>query len=117
MGSTVPRSEGTTRVASWTAVDSDVRSGHAAQLPLLLDAMRRGERPPVSGPAGRETLELVTALYRSAFTGLPVTRDQLGPDDPFYHHLHGGVPGWAPPDRSDAPLRVGYASPDRTHHP
>jgi predicted dehydrogenase len=88
--------EDTVRVASWTAVDADVRSGHAAQLPLLLDAMERGERPPVSGRAGRETLELVTALYRSAFTGLPVTRDQLGPDDPFYHRLHGDLPGWAP---------------------
>ncbi len=72
------------------------RTSHAAQLPYLLDAMERKQRPPLSGQQGRQTLELVTALYRSAFTGQPVHRDQLGPDDPFYHHLHGDVPGWAP---------------------
>jgi predicted dehydrogenase len=72
------------------------RSSHTGQLTAVLDAMERGVRPPVSGQAGRATLELVTALYRSAFTGQPVLRDQLGPDDPFYHHLHGDVPGWAP---------------------
>lgn len=80
----------------WRSPVEDVRSSHTAQLSQVLDAMARGERPPVSGPSGRETLELVTALYRSAFTGLPVYREQLGPDDPFYHQLHGGVPGWAP---------------------
>jgi predicted dehydrogenase len=69
----------------------DIHSSHAAQLPHLLDAMARGQRPPVSGRAGRETLELVTALYRSAFTGQPVRREQLGPDDPFYHRLDGGA--------------------------
>lgn len=100
--------EDTARVCAWRKPDTDVRSSHTAQLAVLLDAMERGERPPVSGREGRETLELVTALYRSAFTGLPVTRDQLGPDDPFYHHLHGGVPGWAsvrdqPPTPAFAP--------------
>ena len=84
------------REGRWQLPKDEVRSSHAAQLPLLLDAMDLGERPPVSGRSGRETLELVTALYRSAFTGEPVRRDQLGPDDPFYHHLHGGISGWAP---------------------
>ncbi len=74
----------------WHPPDEDVHSSHTAQLPHLLDAMARGERPPVSGRAGRETLELVTGLYRSAFTGQPVRREQLGPDDPFYHRLDGG---------------------------
>jgi len=80
------------RIASWSLPPQNVRSSHSAQLSVLLDAMERGERPPLSGRQGRETLELVTALYRSALTGLPVTRDQLGPDDPFYHHLHGDMP-------------------------
>lgn len=69
----------------------DRRSSHAAQLPLLLDAMAKHERPPASGRAGRETLELITAIYRSAITGRPVRRDQLGPADPFYHRLDGGA--------------------------
>lgn len=81
--------------APWRPPDGP-RTSHAAQLPYLLDAMERHERPPLSGRQGRATLELVTAIYRSAFTGQPVQRDQLGPHDPFYHHLHGNVPGWAP---------------------
>jgi predicted dehydrogenase len=75
----------------WQPSEPEVRSSHGAQLPYVLDAMARRERPPVSGRAGRETLELVTALYRSAFTGQPVRREQLGPDDPFYHRLDGGT--------------------------
>jgi len=71
----------------WQPPD-DVPSSHAAQLPFVLDAMARGERPPVDG---RATMELVTAIYRSAFTGQPVRRDQLGPHDPFYHRLDGGT--------------------------
>jgi predicted dehydrogenase len=94
------------RIARWTkdpdgdgnsTQGGDAVSSHIAQLPLVLDAIERGQRPPTSGPAGRATLELVTALYRSAFTGEPVLRGQIGPDDPFYHRLHGDVPGWAPP--------------------
>ena len=82
-------------VIGWAPSGTGVRSSHAAQLHLLLDAMDAKRRPPMSGAQGRETLELVTGLYRSAFTGQPVLRDQLGPDDAFYHHLHGNAPGWA----------------------
>jgi predicted dehydrogenase len=88
------------RIAAWSAdpggSPEGVGSSHAAQLPYVLDALERGERPPTSGAAGRETLELVTAIYRAAFTGQNVTRGQIGPEDPFYHRLHGDVPGWAP---------------------
>jgi predicted dehydrogenase len=82
---------------------SGVVSSHAAQLPYVLDAMERGVRPPMSGPTGREALELITALYRAAFTGRPVLRGEIGPDDPFYHRMHGDVAGWAPgPDGESA---------------
>jgi len=97
------------RIASWTkdpdsaagstagsAAGGDAVSSHTSQLPYVLGAFERGERPPVSGPAGRRTMELVTALYKAAFTGEPVLCGQIGPDDPFYHRLHGDVPGWAP---------------------
>ncbi|MEE1927425.1 Gfo/Idh/MocA family oxidoreductase [Streptomyces sp. TRM 70351] len=89
-------------VRAWheAAASGEVRSSHSAQYPHVLDALERGQRPPASGRAGRETLELVTALYRSALTGQPVRRDQLGPDDPFYHRLHGDTPGWAPTVRT-----------------
>ena len=90
-----PHVEDQARIAAWDRPEDDVRSSHTAQLRVLLDAVEQGVRPPMSGGQGRQTLELVTALYRSAFTGLPVTRDQLGPEDPFYHHLHGDLPEWS----------------------
>jgi hypothetical protein len=69
---------------------------HAAQYGTLLDAYERGERPPASGADGRRVLEFVTALYKSAFTGRPVRRSEILPDDPFYHRMHGDAAGWAP---------------------
>lgn len=107
------------RIARWTggapeapggkALTMGVASSHAAQLPYILDAMERGERPPTSGPGGRETLELVTALYCAAFTGRPVLRGQIGPEDPFYHRLHGNVTGWAPHTSADGEAPEGKA--------
>jgi hypothetical protein len=58
--------------------------------------MRAGRRPRSSGADGRKSLELVTALYKSAFTDTTVRRGGIGPGDPYYTHLHGGAPGWAP---------------------
>lgn len=88
------------RIARWTRSEASEAPGddstHIAQMSYVLDAMERGERPPASGASGRAVLELITALYRSAFTGQPVLRSQLGAGDPFYHRLHGGVEGWAP---------------------
>jgi predicted dehydrogenase len=93
------------RVEGWTNTEEgdgkSAGSSHAGQLRLVLDAMERGEAPPTSGAQGRETLELITALYRSAFTGEPVLRGQIGPGDPFYHRMHGGTAGWAPQDERD----------------
>lgn len=82
--------------AAWPRTGREIPSSHQAQLTALLNCLERGERPPTSGAGGRQALELVTALYKSAFTGRPVTRAELGPDDPFHHRLHGGVAGWAP---------------------
>lgn len=85
------------RNADWTSTSplwqpgEDVPSSHTAQLADLLDAFERGERPPVSGPEARGTLELVAGLYASAFTGRPVTRAELTPDSPFHHQMNGGM--------------------------
>ena len=74
---------------AWQATGPDIPSSHQAQLPHLVDAWEQGRRPPLSGADGRATLELATAIYRSAATGLPVRRADLGPHDPFYHRLDG----------------------------
>lgn len=62
-----------------------------AQFLAFLGSMDRGERPAVGGADLRGTMEFVTALYKSAFTRLPVLRSSIGPDDPFYHALNGVI--------------------------
>ncbi|WP_214410761.1 Gfo/Idh/MocA family protein [Sphaerisporangium fuscum] len=86
------------RNADWTCTPArpwrppdDVPSSHAAQLAALLDSYERGERPALSGAEARRTLEFVTGLYASAFTGRPVRRSEITLDDPFYHRLDGGL--------------------------
>jgi predicted dehydrogenase len=88
----VPEAE----AAAWRDFGPDVPSSHLAQLRELVASMRAGERPRSSGPDGRKSLELVTALYKSAFTDATVRRGEIGPGDPYYTELHGGAPGWAP---------------------
>ncbi|MEV7565709.1 Gfo/Idh/MocA family protein [Streptomyces tanashiensis] len=67
----------------------DVPSSHTAQLADFLDLHEAGIRPDL----GRQTMELVTALYKAAITGLPVRRGEIDAADPFYGSLHGGLPG------------------------
>ncbi|AWW42771.1 oxidoreductase [Streptomyces sp. AS58] len=88
----VPASE----AAAWRDFGADVPSSHVAQLRELVASMRAGERPRSSGRDGRKSLELVTALYKSAFTDTTVRRGDIRPGDPYYTALHGGAPGWAP---------------------
>ncbi|MFF6802222.1 Gfo/Idh/MocA family oxidoreductase [Streptomyces sp. NPDC012616] len=82
--------------AAWQDFGADVPSSHLAQLRELVASMRAGRRPRGSGADGRTSLELVTALYKSAFTDTTVRRGEIGPGDPYYTALHGGAPGWAP---------------------
>ncbi|MGW1168226.1 Gfo/Idh/MocA family protein [Streptomyces sp. NPDC002550] len=80
----------------WRDFGPDVPSSHLAQLRELVASMRAGDRPRSSGADGRTSLELITALYRSAFTDTTVRAGEIGPGDPYYTALHGGSPGWAP---------------------
>ncbi len=83
------------RLAEWQAFPPNVRSSHSAQLTALLDSMDRGERPLVSGPAARGTIEFLASLYKSAMTGQPVTRGSIVPGDPFYDRMCGPCDqGW-----------------------
>jgi predicted dehydrogenase len=76
------------RVDGWRPTEG-LPSGHAAQLRSLLDSFARRERPLVSGVQGRETMELVTGLYRSAAEGRSVARAELVPGSPYYDRLGG----------------------------
>ena len=51
-------------------------AAHAAQIADLLAAIDEAREPAVSGPAGRDALEIVCAVYESARTGRTV---RLGP--------------------------------------
>ncbi|WP_046727254.1 Gfo/Idh/MocA family protein [Streptomyces humi] len=87
--------------AAWQDFGPDVPSSHLAQLRELVASMRAGERPRSSGADGRTSLELITALYKSAFTDTTVRAGEIGPGDPYYTALHGGAPGWAPVEREE----------------
>ncbi|WP_425424669.1 Gfo/Idh/MocA family protein [Streptomyces phaeochromogenes] len=89
-------------VAAWQDFGPDVPSSHLAQLRDLVASMRAGERPRSSGADGRTSLELITALYKSAFTDVTVRAGEIGPGDPYYTALHGGAPGWAPTTHEEA---------------
>jgi predicted dehydrogenase len=75
--------------ASWQALTDDYSSGHNIQLGEILACLERGERPPVSGTEARRILEFIASLYKSAFTGQPVRRGTITPDDPFYFAMNG----------------------------
>ena len=77
-------------VQAWNNFPPDQGSSHAAQLESLVNSLDAGTPPATGGAAARGTIEFLTALYKSAFTGLPVTRGSIRPGDPFYAALHGG---------------------------
>ncbi len=91
-----PPAQDDSLLQAWQSFPPDVGSTHGAQLNDFIRDMDRGMCPRSSGNEAQRTLELLTAIYKSAFTDQPVARGSIGPDDPFYAKLHGGV---APPKR------------------
>lgn len=58
--------------------------GHKGQIDNVLCAIENGTgQVLVTGEEGRKTLELITAIYQAASTGIPVSLP-LQPDSPFY---------------------------------
>jgi predicted dehydrogenase len=94
--------EGNTLMQAWQQFPPDTGATHAAQLAQFVENMDAGTRPLTSGDDARRTLELLTALYKSAFTGQPVLRGSIKPGDPFYGALHGG---YAPRRAAELPPR------------
>uniref|UniRef100_UPI003F492D90 Gfo/Idh/MocA family protein n=1 Tax=Nonomuraea bangladeshensis TaxID=404385 RepID=UPI003F492D90 len=64
---------------------------HAAQIAAVLAARAAGRRPEASSADLRPTLELLTAFYKAAATGMPVRRGAIGTDDPFYQGVAEGM--------------------------
>lgn len=80
--------------ARWAAGLDGERSGHAAQLRVVLDALAVGRVPPVSLADARLTLELAAAVYASAFTGRRVRRGEIVSGHPFYDRMDGTGAPW-----------------------
>jgi predicted dehydrogenase len=74
---------------AWRSGLAGVPSGHGAQFAAVFDALDAGAPPPVELAEVRATMDLVTAIYASAFTGRPVQAGEIGPDSPFYRRLDG----------------------------
>jgi predicted dehydrogenase len=77
---------------AWQHAEHGTRSGHAAQFAHVLAALGAGRRPPVGPAEAGRTMALVAGIYASAFTGRPVTPEQLAPGTPFYARMNGGNP-------------------------
>jgi hypothetical protein len=52
--------------------------------------MDAGTRPAVSGEESRRTLDLLSSIYKSAFTGEIVRARTIGPGDRFHRAVNGG---------------------------
>jgi predicted dehydrogenase len=78
----------------WAAEQSEEVSSHKWQLAAFLDALDRGDPPPVTLADTRNTMEFIAALYASAFTGTAVQAGEIGPDSPFYATMEGGGAPW-----------------------
>ena len=79
---------------AWAEGPKGQGSGHGAQFAAVLDALEAGEAPPVTTADARGTLELIAAIYASAFTGRPVARGAIGPESPFYDRMDGSGAPW-----------------------
>jgi predicted dehydrogenase len=78
---------------AWQNFPADVGSTHGAQLNAFVENMDQGTRPLTSGPEAKRTLELLTAIYKSAFTGEVVRAGSIQPGDRFYNAVNGGGVG------------------------
>jgi predicted dehydrogenase len=85
----VPPVENDSLMQTWQSFPTDVGATHGAQLNAFVSDMDANRRPLTSGPEARKTLEMLTAIYKSSFTGEIVARGSIQPGDPFYSALHG----------------------------
>ncbi len=88
-----PREESDRLTHAWQSFPPDTGSTHTTQLADFVRNLDSGTRPLTSGDDARRTLDLLSALYKSAFTGHPITRGSIQPGDAYYESIHGdGTP-------------------------
>ncbi|SDD42798.1 Predicted dehydrogenase [Sanguibacter gelidistatuariae] len=79
----------------WTSDPDAAASSHSSQVIAILDALDAGQPPPVTATDARGTIELVAALYASAFTGRPIRRGEIDAAHPFAAAMNGTGAPWA----------------------
>lgn len=83
------------RVAeAWDRGPHGTPSSHAAQFEAIVAALQNGNPIPVALDQARSTLELIAAIYASAFTGVPVAAGEVGAASPFYRSMAGSGAPW-----------------------
>jgi predicted dehydrogenase len=68
---------------AYAAIPEPVYEGHRGQIDDVLTAIETGREPLVGGIDGRNTVELITAIYKSG-SGRQAVELPLQRDDPFY---------------------------------
>ncbi|MBE8519307.1 Gfo/Idh/MocA family oxidoreductase [Amycolatopsis sp. H6(2020)] len=79
----------------WGDAEPGSPSSHEGQVMAVLDALDRGDPPPVTGADARNTIEFVAALYASAFTDETIHSGQITAEHPFYRRMDGTGAPWA----------------------
>lgn len=69
--------------ALYDALPEVMHEGHAGQIDNVLTSIETGAPLLIDGISGRQTLELITAIYKSASTG-QLVKFPIGPEDAFY---------------------------------
>jgi UDP-N-acetyl-2-amino-2-deoxyglucuronate dehydrogenase len=79
-----PNPELEKRITAYHDAVPEVRyDAHAGQIDDVLRAVETGSKPLIGAEDGRNTIQLISAIYASASTGGPVALP-LKPGDPFY---------------------------------
>jgi predicted dehydrogenase len=91
--------------AAWQAGEHGVASGHQAQFGHVLRAVAEGSAPPVTLSEALRSMQLVAAIYASAFSDRTIRPADLGPSSPFYRRMDGdgrAVSGLSGPGLAEA---------------
>jgi predicted dehydrogenase len=78
----------------WARGQGGHGSGHVAQFARVVDAIRSSSPLPVTSADARQTLELIAAIYDSAFTHRRVRRGEIDSSSSFYRSMNGGITPW-----------------------
>jgi len=67
----------------WEKIPPLAYEGHTGEIENVLTALEEGKRPLITGEDGRKTVEVITAVYKSGFSGQAV-KFPIGIEDEYY---------------------------------